>query len=239
MRDRFKFIDDILNFIYPPLCQICGERLKKGEIVCNRCFDRIYFIGKRKCRICSKPLERETLCRKCGRNPPDFDSVIACGSYVEPLSDIIKLYKYRQRPGLSDRLARLLHSSYRSRGDYKKINTVTWVPMSGVEVRTRGFNQSRILAQKFADLNGMKVLNLLKKTRNITSQTKLEKDERVKNVRGAFARNRNSLPSAEKERGIILVDDVLTTGSTLNECAKALKDSGVKKVVGLVLAISP
>jgi competence protein ComFC len=241
MNPLFRFLIDLENFIYPPYCSICGNELKKTEIICQRCLDKTFFVSRKKCKICGKPVKSGKICKKCRKETPYFDFVVSCGSYVPPFSDIIKIYKYGNRPSLSVRLARKLYSNYSSRGDLENINYLTWVPMKKPEKRERGYNQSQLLAREFARISSLKSINLLQKTATIPSQTTLPYEKRFVNVKDAYGVKEKSLKDfkSNPENGIILIDDVLTTGSTLNECARRLKEAGFKKVVGLVLATSP
>jgi competence protein ComFC len=236
----FRFFSDLENFIFPPFCTICNNELKKAKIVCQRCFDKIYFVYRKKCNLCGIPLKSGVICKRCKEAPPSFDYVIGCGSYVSPLSDIIKIYKYHNRPTLSRRLAWKLYSSYLSRSDLGKIEHLTWVPMRRAEIRERGYNQSELLAREFSKVSSLISVDLLYKAVNIPSQTALPTEKRIDNVKGAYKIKENTLKkfNGNPERGIILIDDVMTTGSTLNECALQLKEAGFKEVFGLVLAIS-
>jgi len=237
----FKILNDLMDFIFPPFCAICGRRLDGDKVVCNRCFGKTYFVSQKRCRICGMTVKSRSICKECKKDPPNFDFVIGCGSYVTPLSNIIKFYKYNHRPSLSERLARMLYSSYLRRGDVRKIEIVTWVPMQWVGIRERGYNQSRLLAENFSAIASLRSMPLLKKIRNIPSQTKLSYKDRLTNVRNAYKVERRALDELSRDlnNGIILVDDVLTTAATLNECARALKEAGFSRVIGLVLAISP
>lgn len=231
----------LIDFIYPPYCKICGGELKKEKVICNRCFDSIHFINNKRCKICGKNTGGKEICKFCRDESPPFDVVIAAGNYVTPLREIIMEFKYNNRLTLADRLSRMMYSVFISRGDLSFLKAVTWVPMNSVELRERGYNQSQILAEKFAELGDLKIYNILKKVRKIPSQTGLSEDERIKNVRGAY-RVREDVFRDNKEElqaGLILIDDVFTTGSTLRECASDLKVYGVNRIAGLVLAISP
>ncbi len=241
MNPLFRFLGDLEKFIFPPFCPICDNELVRTEIICQRCFDKTHFVSGKKCKICGKTIKSGKICRDCREENPYFDFVISCGSYVPPFSDIIKIYKYRNRPSLSARLARKLYSNYSSRSDAGNINYLTWVPMKKSEIQERGYNQSRLLAAEFSKISSLKSINLLRKTANIPSQTTLPYEKRFNNVKGAYEIREKTLKNfkGNPENGIILIDDVLTTGSTLNECAHQLKEAGFKRVVGLVLATSP
>lgn len=241
MNPLFRFLNDLEKFVFPSFCPICDNELKKTEIICGRCLNKTFFVSRKKCKICGKPIKSGKLCGNCRKETPFFDSVISCGSYVPPFSDIIKIYKYRNRPSLSKQLARKLYSNYLSRGDIQDIKYSTWVPMTKAEKRERSYNQSRLLALDFSRISSLTSINLLSKISSIPSQTTLPYEKRFINVKNVYKIRTKTLKELKGNtgRGIILVDDVLTTGSTLNECAAELKKAGFKKVIGLVLAISP
>jgi competence protein ComFC len=241
MTPLFKIFADIENFLFPPFCPICNNELKNAKVICQRCFDKAYFIYNKKCNLCGRPIKSGNICKICKEVAPSFDFVMSCGSYVPPFSDIIKIYKYRNRPFLSGRLARKLYSCYSSRSDITNVDYLTWIPMRKAEKRERGYNQSELLAEEFSKISSLKSIDLLYKAANIPSQTTLPNEERLSNVKGAYKIREETLKAfnGDKNKGIILIDDVLTTGSTLNECAIKLKEAGFKKVFGLVLAISP
>jgi competence protein ComFC len=121
------------------------------------------------------------------------------------------------------------------------VDYLTWIPMRKAEKRERGYNQSKLLVEEFSKISSLKGIDLLYKAANIPSQTVLSNEERLNNVKDAYKIREETLKvfKGDKNKGIILIDDVLTTGSTLNECAIKLKEAGFKKVFGLVLAISP
>jgi competence protein ComFC len=241
MNPLFRFLTDLEKFIFPSFCPICNNELKSTEIICQRCLDKAFFVSRKRCKICGKPIKSGKICGNCREETPYFDLVISCGSYVPPFSDIIKFFKYRNRPSLSTKLARKLYSNYNSRADARDIEYLSWIPMTGAEKRERGYNQSRLLAEEFSKISSLTSINLLRKTSSIPSQTTLPYEKRFVNVKNAYRIRKKTLKEfkGNLENGIILVDDVLTTGSTLNECARELKEAGFKKVIGLVLAISP
>lgn len=232
----FDLVGDIINFIFPPYCAICNEKTEPGNIICSRCFDSIYFIHDYRCVSCGRPIGEGSKCKMCGEMETHFDGITGCGSYIPPFSEIIRIFKYHNRPSLGKRLSRIMYSSYLSSVNLGSINTVTWVPMSGVELRERGYNQSRLLAEEFGAISGKNILKLLKKKRDIPSQTSLEDERRFKNIKGAFSA---SVGQRIADDSVIIVDDVLTTGSTVNECSRVLKEAGFENVFVLVLAISP
>jgi len=110
---------------------------------------------------------------------------------------------------------------------------ITFIPLSFGKERKRGFNQSELIARALGKITGLETISLLKKIKETQSQTRLKKEERLKNIEGAFSLKTDGLKLPEN---LILVDDIWTTGATMKEGSKILKQSGVKKIWGFVLA---
>ena len=146
----------------------------------------------------------------------------------------ICLFKYDSKTQLADLLGKLMSDFAVRNIGAEEIDMIVPVPLHPVKLRERQFNQSELLAAHLArKINKNVVRDKVKRIKYTAPQTKLKRDQRLKNVRGAFLVKKNA---DFKEKTVLLVDDVLTTGATLHECAKALKDAGAKKVVALALA---
>ncbi len=179
------------------------------------------------------------LCGACRKNPPCFDKAISAGPYEGVLAEAIKLFKYKKKIHVGRALADF---SPFTKGGNRGIMGVEGlqschiipVPLHPSRLREREFNQSAILASVIGDKLGIPVLtDILLRERYTRPQVELDMKERKKNVVGAFSAQNEEL-IIDKE--IILVDDVYTTGSTVNECAKALKKNGAKKVCVVTIA---
>lgn len=145
------------------------------------------------------------------------------------MKKVIKAYKYRFVRELSEPLANLLVSFLENR--FPKADLVSFVPLTKQKLNTRGFNQAQVLAELLRGKYSLEVRSVLEKKRETINQADLKPKERRKNLRGIF-RCREDLPG----KRVLLVDDVSTTGTTLNECSKVLKKAGAARVYGVVLA---
>ena len=235
-----------IDIIYPPRCHICQDFLWKNRVkrdqeelsFCQSCFDGFSEISSPLCPICSRPFFSETeedhLCEDCLRKRPFYDAVGAPYLYEGDLMAAIHQFKYAGRSYLANSLGPLL-ASFAKRWLNKADGCLMMpVPLHPKKLRERGFNQSLLLARHVASSMGAELDFLsLRRVRYTSPQTGLKSDERRKNVRRAFEIIDQK---ALKGRAVALVDDVATTGHTLNECARVLKRSGSKEVFCLALA---
>jgi len=239
-------LKSLIDLIYPPRCPVCQEflqdqnTLKDGQDLpfCQACFSDFTEIKSPICSLCGRPfsdgVEQDRVCEDCLRKRPSYDIARAPYLYDGALMTAIHELKYAQRSHLADSLGSLLASFAQSWIGELKGCLIMPVPLHPRRLRARGFNQSLLLAKCVAREIGAELDFLsLRRTRFTKPQTELSSEERKKNVRKAFEVLK---PEVVKGRTIVLVDDVATTGSTLNECAKALKRVGADGVLCLVLA---
>jgi ComF family protein len=241
-----KVLNSLIDLIYPPRCSICQAFLQDKAAphgdrdlpFCESCFMGFTEIKSPICSLCGRPfsdgIEQDRVCEDCLRKRPSYDIARAPYLYDGALMTAIHELKYAQRSHLADSLGSLLASFAQNWIGELKGCLVMPVPLHPKRLRARGFNQSLLLARCVASKTGAELDFLsLRRTRFTKPQTDLSSEERKKNVRKAFeVVNRDAV----KGRTILLVDDVATTGSTLNECAKALKRAGADGVLCLVLA---
>jgi competence protein ComFC len=241
-----KALNSLLDLIYPPRCAICQAFLQDPVVphggqdlpFCQDCFKDFTEIKSPICSHCGRPLsdgiEQDRVCEDCLRKRPSYDIARAPYLYDGALMTAIHELKYAQRSHLADSLGSLLASFAQAWIGELNGSLVMPVPLHPRRLRARGFNQSLLLARRVASKTGAELDFLsLRRTRFTKPQIELSSEERKKNVRKAF---KVVNPQAVKRRTILLVDDVATTGSTLNECAKALKRAGADGVLCLVLA---
>lgn len=207
-----------LNFFFPPFCHICGRRLEKERIVCEKCFSEI------------KPVFKDY--KKMLRKLKYLDDVKGYGSFSPPLDKIIYLFKYYGRISLKEKLGYFLELTYKTYYSRKEIEFIVPVPLHPTRKRERGYNQSFILANELSKRTNIPISQGIKRIRYTTTQTLLTEKEREKNIKNAFK------ATNEFKGNILLVDDVLTTGHTLDDCARALKEAGALKVISLVVAVA-
>jgi len=227
--------DSILSVILAPACAACTEPLAhptRGP-VCARCWQAVLPLTPPICDRCGEPLPSwrlldVPLCPRCHRTDVAVDRARAVGAYDGALRAIIHAIKYDARRSLARPLGELM----RTRGAAVLSNAVCAVPvpLHPSRRRARGFNQAADLARQL----GVPVVAALRRVEATRPQTGLPAAERHRNVRRAFAVTRAGrlLPGAV----VVLVDDVATTGATLEACARVLKDSGVAEVRALTAA---
>ena len=235
-------LNRFMDIIYPPRCHICqdffGSNRKKEQLICDQCRADFTQIISPLCPICSQTfdsqVEDDHLCEACLRIPPHYDALRAPFSYKGGIMEAIHQFKYGGKTYLARSLGPLLASfAFEWLGKTDGLLIIP-VPLHSKKIRKRGFNQSHLLAKRIQSHLGAELDFLsLRRISNTLPQTGLRRSERRKNVQGAFSINGKK---DFKGRTILLVDDVATTTSTLNECARVLKKAGCEKVFCLVLA---
>ncbi len=213
-----KIHSALLNFFFPPECIGCG---KEDSWICDFCIQKIQpDITRLSVKI------------------PHFKYVWALTDYHKPITEkIIKRIKFRyckeiiydMRPFFRIALSNI---------PFPKGAILCPIPLHFIRKNSRGFNQAEVIAHEFSHITGMPVTSLLKRKRNTKPQTKLNGDMRRENLKNAFVSRDKELIKLKKQTPILLVDDVTTTFSTLEECAKCLKKSGYRNIYGLVVSRS-
>lgn len=225
---------NLLNLILPESCPICNKTPDniKTSPLCRTCWERIELSqNKRRCFRCGLPIDTsyESLCLSCIHRPPYYDRMIVFGDYEGPLKEAIHYMKFHGRKSLARELGQLLSTL-----EIPSVEVITPVPLSKKRLIQRGFNQSYLLAKPVSKRLTLPLLDdLLLKTKDTPPQSLLTREERLKNQKGSFKVNSKykKIP-----RRVVLVDDVVTTGATVNECARILKKEGVNEVYVITLA---
>ncbi|MGH9329502.1 MAG: ComF family protein [Vicinamibacterales bacterium] len=230
--------DGVLAVVLAPCCAACRRPLEsptRGP-VCPACWGALRPITPPICDACGDPLPSWRLtsvelsrCPRCRRGRGALDRGRAVGVYDGALRDILHAFKYDGRRSLAAPLARLMADAGRDLLDTSAV--VVPVPLHRGRERSRGFNQARDLASRL----GGPLADALTRTRATPSQTDLPAARRHANVRGAFAVRRQSRAQIDN-CVVVLVDDVSTTGATLEACARALKEAGAREVRALTAA---
>lgn len=212
---------EVFSLLVPPLCVACDRRLTGGRRwLCRHCKIALACEARPMRRLIEIGGGRTLEVRYCLR-------------YTPRVSRIIAEMKYGDKPGLADLLVPFVAFAL---GDRILPGTAAVpVPVHASKRRERGYNQSRMLAEGLAGMKGLRVCDVLVKSRMTVSQTTLERDRRVSNVVGCF---RSRKPESFRLDRALLVDDVVTTGSTLRECARALLAAGAKEISACAVAAS-
>lgn len=226
-----KLNQAILDLILPPHCVNCKSA---NSWLCQNCLNRISFIGTVICQRCGAPISstRSTACTSCQQHPLHaIDGIRAVSIFEDnPIRPAIHVLKYQNHQAVAAVLANLLADAYRR---YTlAVDLIVPVPLHATRLKERGYNQSELLAGQLSRLLQLPVdATTLQRIKKTEAQVALGAGERQKNVANAFAAKTTLF-----DQKILLIDDVCTTGSTLDACATALKAAGAASVWGLTLA---
>lgn len=224
----------LLDLVYPRPCAGCGGAgPAEGGHLCWDCRARLTLIHAPYCVLCGDPvsgrIDHAYTCTLCDRRTVHFDSARSAVRYEGPVGGAIRALKYNRALWLVRDLTRLLEAVVRTHFEADRIDLITAVPMPAWRRWRRGFNQAELLGRDLAHiLRKPFCATLISRSHYTRTQTRLTARERTANVRGAFQSGWGH-PRAEGRR-ILLVDDVMTTGATVNECARALKACGAQAV---------
>ena len=229
----------LADFFFPPLCLVCRRPVASyaETFLCRSCAADLTFIDSPLCRICGIMFNSregdDHVCGSCLSAPPRFDLARSVGVYDGTLRAAIHTFKYRGGLLFAKPLGRLLAEHGRQVLEAGPVDLIAPVPLHCKRLRERGFNQSLELARCVGKSWGIAVAaEGLQRIRQTPQQTALSRTERSRNVRGAFAWEGPRLDG----RGVLLIDDVYTSGATADECAGVLKKAGAGMVAVLTLA---
>ncbi len=222
----------LLSLFYPPHCAGCGADTEAGSHLCPECGKGARLIREPFCRQCSQPfegaLERPFTCSNCGERRFHFECAVTRYRSQGIVREFIHRFKYEGHFYLRHQLAAWMDAAFEDeRIRQRPADYLVPVPLHPLRQREREFNQSEILARLLAKRRKIPVLGCLRRIRATSTQTRLDRHERMENLRGAF-QVRHTSPV--QSRHLILVDDVLTTGSTVEECACVLCRAGAASV---------
>ncbi len=231
------FTSDVLNLVYPLRCLVCDEPLEAADEyrLCKRCVDEIRPNPKPWCPRCGRSVWRvDLLCPECRRTRYNFERTYSGYLYDGVLKECIHLFKYEGAQVLSRVLSVLMVRFIRSNPQIiDGIDAVLPVPLHRKRLRQREYNQSAMLASSVSKEFKLPFLDAVVKQRSTLPQNALNKEQRRHNVQGAFVARQGQ---AAAGRTILIVDDVFTTGSTIDECSRALLDAGAYRVRAVTLA---
>lgn len=210
----------------PQVCVLCGAGSANSGI-CKGCHADLPWLPQASCPRCALPTPQGTVCGQCLRAPPAFERTLCRLAYAFPLDALIQRYKYEHRLALAGPLAELLHLTSKASAS---VDLILPAPLHPRRLRERGFNQVLELLRPWADREALRV-DGIGRQRDDAHQAALPWQQRAKNVKGAFA-----CPLRLDGQKVAIVDDVMTTGATLNELARTLKQAGAGEVECWVLA---
>jgi ComF family protein len=228
----------LADLLLPPVCIACRRRILSHGLLCGTCFASIDFIAPPLCASLGVPLPYEagegTLCAAAIASPPVYDRARAAARYSDTMRELIQSFKYRDRHEGLPLFARWLTKAGAEL--LADADLIVPVPLYPSRLWWRRFNQSAMLAHAVGRLAGVPVdCAVLKRVKRTASQVGLSAEQRRRNVRGAFKVDRAHAASV-RDKKLVVIDDVITTGATAESCARALKRAKAARVDVLVLA---
>jgi len=228
-----------LGYLLPPACSLCGGVFSRmtAEPFCFRCMATISPLPQARCSCCALPFAPSSavsphLCGRCIQNRPSYAVTYAAALYQGELRSAIRRFKFQQYPNLDRPLAELLMKCLPLP---LEVDLLVPVPLHPVRLRERTYNQALLLARELGRLCRLPVVHdVLKKSRSTDPQQSLSAARRRDNLRGAFTLNREV-----RGKKILLVDDVMTTGVTVDLCSQVLLAGGAERVDVAVVARAP
>jgi ComF family protein len=229
----------VLDLLYPPVCALCDVNLSHGRALCDHCDGGLPRLMEPFCKSCGEAfageIDRPFACPNCHDQKFAFDFARPATVRDECTLDLVHRLKYGREIHLSRELGRLAGEAFAADERLAPALDGGWplvpVPIHRKRLRHRHFNQAAEISLALSRLCGLPVLEALRRVRQTETQTALTRKQRMENLRGAFEITRAGRRWIEsKPEGAVLIDDVLTTGSTVNECAKTLRRAGFKSV---------
>jgi phosphoribosyl transferase domain protein len=230
----FNIIERIIDSVYPRRCIVCNDYLiinSDNKWFCKNCSsiplaEENYIL----CKKCGSIIEHFGNCARCNENKVYYDKGYALYEYEGSLRDILIKYKFNGKKYYADFLIQEMTAYARNR-NILNYDYITCVPLHRVKKNLRGYNQSELPAKGLAMNLEIEYKELLVKIKNTKQQSSLSAKDRELNIKNAFVCNENL-----NGKCILIIDDVITTGSTINECCKVLKNAGASKVDFIVIA---
>lgn len=229
--------DHIIDLLFPRRCPVCGDIVQPlGELICPGCVGELSPVRQPVCQKCGKEVEsgRMEYCYDCERHNRAFERNFALLNYNTAASRSMSAIKYKGRREYLDFYSEAVCRRFAKTIRRISPDTLVPVPVHPSRRRKRGFNQAELLAGQVGRRLQIPVCRKgLKRAKKTLPQKELNQQERLRNLQQAFVPG--SLPPGV--RTVLLVDDIYTTGSTMEACARALKSMGVEKVYGLTLCV--
>lgn len=233
----------LISVVFPAPCRLCGDLLDTASRIplCQRCVDSFRPLAGPCCSRCGRPfvsvvvLDRQTmpLCHLCQRGLYDFDFARSYTAYTETVAGAVILLKYQQVTPLAGWFSSILRKTFDANNEACQADLIVPVPAHSQRLRERGYNQAELIAKPLAHALGLPCRSYLLRTRPRPDKLRLTVRERWRTVRGAYTIRQGLRVDNLR---VLLVDDVLTTGATLDACSRALRKAGAAKVVALTVA---
>ena len=231
-----KIINFFLDLLFPKKCIVCDEIFEfknRDRCLCDDCKNLFEIINSRRCKKCSRPIDSGNFCNLCSSKNNIFDLNYAFFVYDGIIPEMIHKFKFKNHPAVGIGLGKIMAENLDLNLINKKFDFIIPVPIHKKRMRERGFNQAEIMAREISKKISVPVrTDILFRIKNTKPQWHLNSHERENNLKNAFAAKKIN------HKNIILLDDIFTTGSTINKCSEVLKKSGADYIFSLTFSIT-
>ena len=229
-----NFLNQIIDLIFPKICLGCNCKLSREQtFLCSECETSLEFLTGNICEICGS-IKEANRCKTCETNTFSFDKACSVFHFNKVVQNLIHELKYSEMTKIAKYLGEFAVEYLSKFEPFKNVDIIIPVPLHKVKKRTRGFNQAEFFTKEIAEkMNWKHIPDLVLRKKFTKTQTKLKRNQRQINVSNAFLLN----PKFDVvHKNILIVDDVFTTGSTVNAISKLLKNNAVSKIYVLTIA---
>ncbi|MFT3983188.1 MAG: ComF family protein [Lachnospiraceae bacterium] len=234
---RIRFFETVQDMLFPRRCPVCHEIIvPAGRRICADCERRLVFVTEPYCIKCGKPVRRdeEEYCRECKGKEQDFTEGRAVFVYDEVMKKSIYRFKYGGRQEYAGFYAQEIERCLGGKIRKWDAQALIPIPLHKSRLSGRGYNQAELIAKELQKLTGIPSYgNFMKRIKRTAVQKNLNAFERENNLKKAFKIERNDV----KLKSVILIDDIYTTGSTINAAARCLRQAGITNIYFIVLSI--
>ncbi len=230
-----SFLKQLINIFFPKVCVSCkcDIETEREHPLCLRCEKELWLIEFPYCKLCGAYLKGGgERCYYCRDRSFSFDFSRSVFIYNQAISSVIKAYKYSLKDYLAQWLGSMMAERYYYYKEFKEYDSVCYVPATKEKLRERGFDHSKLIAQVFSNLTGLLLIKDAICSKKSIGQVELSAQDRVVNIKGKFS----VIIDVFKGKKVIVIDDVATTMSTLNEISMVIKKAGAKKVCCFTIA---
>ncbi len=228
-------LETAITFLYPAQCRVCEKQLGLESVpyMCETCWHDIPLIEPPWCEMCGIP-NTEDVCNECATTPPPYGKLRTIAFYESALQQAVHLFKFEKRTSLAKPLAQLTIEHFPDDCDIAEYDFILPIPIHKKRLRERGFNQATLIANEIAKTTGIQVVtDALVRYRNTSPQSSLDREARQTNIVGAFELQKKEVV---RNKRILVLDDVYTTGATVREAVKVLWDADPAEIDVLTLA---